>query len=526
MRLSRYSVAFATIASFGLLARWSSFQGLLFNESARIAKKAWDLYLLVSDGLASPQKLLWFRDIYGLLRDAPTETLPLLPITGMLYGIFGVNDLASFLVPLLAWLLSAALIYLLTKTWFDRSAALVASFLWAVLPVGIFLYTNLLAMPLLLTGDLLIIYLLVVAGIRKSRSLLLAALVLLVLGLFFNWTIFLPTAILAVGGLYYELHKPTEWKHLLRIFWGLFLVGLLFTAVWLGDAVVTSYYQLFLPLDSLWILPFLALSIAVAANKRHPAAQQILIWLTLKAVFVLLIGPWIADTASVKLLGMSGYWLMLVIPCIVLLGWQFAEKVSPRLMLFALIWVALLGSLLHGLLLTASASALDEFLVFSRIAFGISILAVFLYIAIGSQGSRTAPAIGFVLILITFTLASPSVVSSYVINHDGALRNSEGAAAYLKNLPEDTVVVFVSESLSDRFAYIQKFGFEQQTSYPILLLYPLRRESLDQAKSGQYVVVEREFVTAILGATPANWNLLQEFSDDQGVDILLFEASD
>lgn len=525
MRLSRYSAALAVVASFGLLARWSSFQGLLFNESARIAKRAWDLYLLVSASSAYPEKLLWFRDIYRLLRDTPTETLPLLPITGMFYGIFGVSDLASFLVPLLASLVGGALIYLLTKTWFDQSAALIASFLWAVLPVSIFLSTNLLAMPLLLTGDLLIIYLLGIAGVRKSRTVLFGALLLLALGLFLNWTIFLPTAILVVAGFYNELRKPIEWKYPLRIFWGLFVVGFLFTALRQGDAVVTSYYQLLLPFDNLWILPFLALGIAFAANKRHPAAQQILTWLAVKVAFVLLIGPWIADTNSVKLFGMSGYWLMLVIPCLVLLGWQFSEQVSPKFVFFTLIVVAFLGSLLHGILLTANTSTLDEFLVYSRIAFGISIVTVFLYIVIGPRGSKTA-GIGFALILIAFTLASPSVVSSYVINHDGALRNSEGAAAYLKGLPEETVVVFVSESLYDRFAYIQNFGAEQPASSPILLLYPLRRDMLAQAKSDQYVVVEREFVTAILGATPANWHLLQEFTDDRGVDILLFEASD
>src|SRR3972149_10492111 len=137
------SLIVLVILGLTLVVRLSFAEGPLFDDSLTIAGDAKALY---SFDYSYPEPGIFAngKDFLRELRTLPAESWPITAAVGLLYTMFGVSDLTSVLPALLASLLCAYLIYVLGVQMFDEATGLLAAFLWAVLPLSIFLSINLL----------------------------------------------------------------------------------------------------------------------------------------------------------------------------------------------------------------------------------------------------------------------------------------------------------------------------------------------------------------------------------------------
>lgn len=133
---------------FALLLRLFFFVGVGNNEGLQIAKTGWSVADALKQAIGPaiksvdiPALFSGLKDLYNVLG---VRTLFLYAPLGLLYLFDGINDITSIFWPLLCSLLTLVIIYVLANFLIDAKTAILASLLWSVFPLDIYLSTTLL----------------------------------------------------------------------------------------------------------------------------------------------------------------------------------------------------------------------------------------------------------------------------------------------------------------------------------------------------------------------------------------------
>lgn len=504
-----------SVIGVGVLVRIAAFRGLLYDHSAQVAKVAWELFS-APQGSSLDLMTLWLKDALRTIRDLPSDIRVFAPLLGLTYRVFGVSNFTSLLLLIILGTSGVLLIYFLARNWFHWRAGVIAGFFWAVLPTSVFLSANLLPTLFLIVWDLFVIFLFVWAKDKNSRLLFCFSALLLGLGLLSDLSIFLPTAVLLVCWFLYEhnVKGSTHWQVVVLLLALVFFM----TKPWVN--VSNVYYQLLLPFDNLWILPLLAVGLVFAAgHQRHKAIDFLVIWLSVKTAFVFLAAPWLVQLPGSGLIGMTGFWLTLVTPALILFGWQISAQIGENASK-AILWVTLLASFWYLAMILTNAEYDHWLYAGSRIALGFSILGALLYIVL-SKGKTATGAVFFCLLAIAF--ASPAVVQMYVREEAESLSNTE--EAYLLLLAQEPAphrVFAGGDLLYERLWLLQTSRLEATNDS--LTILPLDQHLLEEAELGDYVIAREPYVRFVLGAIPGHWQALNQAEDEP--QFLLFRITE
>ncbi|MEX2144731.1 MAG: glycosyltransferase family 39 protein [Anaerolineales bacterium] len=498
----------------GLLLRSAFLQGPVFDQSLQISISAWELYRPAvessqPDSGFGAQAVEFLREVASM----PGEFRPLAVVLGLLYVVFGVSDLVSLLVPLLAFASTVVLVCLLARTWFGQATGILATLLWSVLPIGILLSVSLLPALPLTAGSLFAIYLFATAEQRASNRLVLASFFVLLIGLFTAWMYFLPTAVLLVSWVAWK--KPGQVPIPMYRLFGFLILGFLFIPG-IASQAVDVFYLILLYFENLLLLPLLALVLVVAAKgKQNSPVQFLLLWIGVKATFMVLSAPWLVQHSQFETIGMSGYWLDLILPGIILIAWQFTRRVGEEQVLRSSLiasFVVIAGLIVLNLGVSMNS---DLLLTISRVSVGAAILLIFVYIAFWNINHRGALTGLLTAILITFVFASPSIVESYVESYRGKANGVTQVSMMFETVPDDKVAFIAGDALYQRFLYLNKYQSTFRDGSQSLSVYLLNQNQLGAVSVGSYVVISIEVLQFDLGVVPSNWMNVMETSNGE-----------
>jgi len=506
-----------------LAIRLAFVDGLWFSESLTIAADSKSLYSFEpADPGSEPGLLARGKEFLKELRTLPSESWPVNVVLGSLYTVFGVSDLISILPGLAASLLAGFFIYFLAAQLFDETTGLLAAFLWAIVPLSVFLSVSLLPVVPLVAMNLLAAALFFRAVQTPAWGTYLPAAFVAAVGLVLDWTFFLPTAIFMALYTIQRLKIP-KWKPVGN---GL---GLLVLATAFLPGVGAAASELFnlnlLLFDNFIMLPLLAIGLVfVASVKRDLPIHFLLIWLAVKAAFVFISAPYILQRPLLQTIGFSGYWLDLIPPVLILIAFQFARRYDSQQIKRVLLGIgatAILGSIF--LILTPSFPA--GFATISRISVGVAFLCIFLYLAFWKKG-RPLGNISLLGALLTFLLlASLSIVNDYVGSYVYPVEDAREVRATLKALDGDPVVFVGDDFVYERLLYLGRYqnpqALDESDSASVYALNPNRS---GEVPGGAYVVVSSQYLGLILGIPPANWEVVQEFSHSSQQTLILYHV--
>ncbi len=510
-----------TVLFLGFLNRLVFANGLFFDQSLQTAKSAWYLFSFESlnDG-SLPSVLAQGKEFLQEANNLPNEYRPLSIALGLIYKLFGVNDTTSILPSLVASILAGLLVYLLAKSWFGAATGLLACFFWASLPIDIFLSISLLPVVPLIFGSLLAIYLFDRASKVHSWPIYLGSFLIVLLGLTVDWTFYLPT-VFFLGYLFLQ-RFDLNFKKIERILWVVALACIFLSQIG-GDAI--DLYNLFLLVfDSFLILPLLLLSLVYAARvTSETPLRLVLLWLAIKAAFIFIAAPWIAQRPIVSTIGMSGYWLDLMLPALILISWQFGKRVGlqrVKSLVFAISPSGLFGLLIFYLI---PSSFLNALLTASRISVGLTFFCVFLYLAFWNK--RKTRSLLFAALIIFFLLATPSIVNTYVESYSYSVKDSGEVVTLLSTFDGDIQMFIGDESIYERFLYLSGYQpahlLNATTTLTLDLLSENRPESVPV---GSYILFSDDYLKFVLGTTPSTWSIVKEISSSDQQKLFLYQV--
>ena len=490
-------------------------EGLFFSESLTIAEDSKSLYSFDSTSPDSEAgSIARGKEFLKELRTLPSESWPVNVVLGLLYMVFGVSDLISILPGLMASLFAGFLIYMLGVHMFDEATGLLAAFLWAILPLSVFLSINLLPILPLVAINLLAVTLFFQAARHRAWGGYLPAAVVTALGLVLDWTLFLPTAF------FMALYGLKRWKIPdLRTIG----IGLLVLAVFLlpdvGAATADLYGLNLLLFDNFLILPLFVISLVFAAGlKRDLPLNFLLLWLAVKAAFIFMAAPFILQRPLLQTIGFSGYWLDLVPPVMILISFQFTRRFDSLQIKRMLLSIASFATV--GLIFLIPVSLLPAGLVTaSRISVGAAFLCIFLYLAFWKKDRPLGNVLLLSALLTFFTLASPSIINNYVASYIYPVEDAREVKATLLSLDQDLVVFVGDDFVYERLLYSGGYQNPQSLNENnSAWVYLLNANRPSEVPEGAYVLVSSDYLDFVLGITPANWSLIQELrlSNQQG----------
>ncbi|QYK50473.1 MAG: glycosyltransferase family 39 protein [Anaerolineales bacterium] len=493
----------AGIILLGLLARAILFDGVVFLESTSTSFKAWELArVFETNGFGGLKEALKY------ILELDNELRALVVMQGLVYGLFGATELTSILPMFVLYALSTIGIYLVGKQWLNEASGLAAALLWTILPLSIFFSIIFAPTALLLTLDIAVIWIYWLASDKQSSFLYILAVLLLVMGISSSWVIFIPTLALLV-----LWHRPVLLK---RIPFEPILIAGLLLLLFFGEEILQAYYQLLLPLDNLWILPLLALALVLSQASSGPSSR-LLQWLSVKSLWLFAITPFISQSGGLIPQGMSSYWAMIILPVLLILGWELLGRDRDRNVFFPFVLI-LLGSWFIVMLLTEDSQAVH---MLSGIFIGLSSLMAFSLFLLTSVSRKTRVAL-LVVAFVTFGISSSAIVRTYIASYGKPILQLNQAWDFLSDKREEQrVVVFAEESLYTGLMFKNQFGtLRQENKRPIEILL---LEHISAPKEGQFVLLTQERLSS-LGAIPTTWELLNEFAIPGATPMLIYSA--
>lgn len=495
----------AAVLVLALAVRLVYAPGVVFDESALIAYRAWQF----ADTPGISQVARW------LLSPPYSESAAVLA-TGLSYMLFGVSKLSSLLPGLLASFGLLGLVFGLTSAWFGRTQGLIAAFLLAIFPLEIFVSTSLLPASLLLCLKVLAIYLSQLARKRNIRSLYILSFVILLLGTLSDWIIFAPAIILLLMQQFIHSDGYFTWLQRLAII-------ALVVFVFIPDAVVSAlalYDSVLLILENLIYLPLLFFGLLGASrDTKVPAVRFVLVWIALEVACLVLAAPVIRLSPTFQMLGVSAYWIQVLIPGLILSGSTFGGLVGESAARKAVILASVTAFFIVLLRVTDAGAMVQRTLdIVTRVSFGLAFLSMWLFVFLMNSRKWVVSA-AFAAFLLTFAVGSLMVmknnIASYANITDGAIQ----AVDYMKAQPADPTVVVVGDSLFARIFYLVSIS-ESKYTLNLGLFNPEGEELL----GGSYVLIDEDYLQYVFGLKPDNWLLVSEFGMAEYPQLLLYRV--
>lgn len=498
----------------GMFLRASFFSGLVFDDSVSIARSSWELY---SEN-ELPGEFSQFIVDY---RQMPNEQSLIILVTGLLYQLLGVTNFSSVIFPVISSIVVGILLYVIGKLWFGKSAGLLAMFFWFILPIGIFLSTNLFSIMPMIALNTLAVSAFFVANEKQYKNLYVLSGAVFLVGFMLDWTYFFASAGFIIFHLSSRLPSTTR-----RGIGIAFLAGAI---IYLlvppnGSNAANLYYLISLVFENLILFPLLIVSIVYAgslASSERPSA--LLTWLAAKSLFLILGARWIAESPDLTSIGMSGYWLDLLVPGILLVAWLFVSRLDKSPIPLA-VSIASATILVLFFAVQNTDPRLALLFTLSRISLGLSLLLIALYLVVWNTPERWRFSI-FILFLTAFLLGSLTITNDYWRSYRFA---TDDAGEVLSSLgAEDEITLNVmGEQLFSRFSYLN--GFEEVAAHfgdSELRVLALERVDASSVPPGIYVVMTDDYKSFILGSEPENWTLEREISSSDQQRLLLFRVN-
>lgn len=500
-------------------------EGPLFNESLTIAEDSKSLYSFDSDNIDSdPGIFAHTKAFLRELRSLPSASWPVTVGLGLFYTLFGVSDLTSIFPGLVAALFTGIIIFILGAQMFDEATGLLAAFLWAILPLGIFLSINILPIVPLVALNLLAMTLFFLASRESAwKGYLPAALVTAGMGLGVDWTIFLPTVFFMILFLLRRWQMP-------KLATVGFALGLLTLVVFLfpgvGAAAAELYGLNLLLFDNFLVVPLFVISLVfVAGSKRDLPTHFILLWLAVKAAFVFIAASYILQDPWLQTIGFSGYWIDLIPPVLIVISLQFVRRFNSLQIKKMLLGIGSVVTLVFLFLIPVSPFPAGLATI-SRISVGAAFLGIFLYLAFWRKERQFANFLLLGALLILLTIGSPSIANNYVNSYIDPLRDAREVRSILRLLDDDPVIFIGDDLIYERLYYFGGFQnlqtMDEGDSTSIYLLNPNRSS---EAPEGAYVLVSFRYMNFVLGIAPSNWDLIREFSVTSGEGYFLYRVA-
>lgn len=499
-------LALAAVLIVGTLLRVAFYSDQLLLEGVEVAESANSIgQLLTSDQLQALQAV----------RSSNRIDRPLLIATSFVFSLIEVTAMSSAIVPILSALIVGLLLWAIGRLVLSDGAGLMAAFLWLILPAGVFTSTQLIPQTFLLPLNLLVIYLYLFAKINGDSRAYVSSALFTVLGLWLHWPTMLASALFI--GLDVTLPKSLIKKSYLLIVLLCITVLYLLASATGGDALNIVYLSRLIE-ENLVILPLLALCIAhFASAKEMQQTQWLGDWFAIKLLVMLATAGWISTDPIVETIGISTYWLDLMLPGALLIGWALNNKFGEKQTLASLPFIC------FGVgFLSLWAGDTAWLMAASRIAFG---LGFFLYILLlGFWNSAEKQLKTTILLFLTFfTIGSLHINQWYVLSYSSARDNTRQLIAMLTE--GDRATVFIQEEdLRVRMSYLLGFKSPPVQIGDATLNFELA--TADQSSgfpSGSYTAMSAHYRDFEFGAPLANWEPVAIFGTGPR-QLLLFRV--
>ncbi len=494
----------AAVLVLALAVRLVYASGVVFDESALIAYRAWQF----ADTPGISQVARW-------LLSPPYSESAAVFATGLSYMLFGVSQLSSLLPGLLASLGLLGLAFGLTSAWFGRTQGLIAAFLLAIFPLEIFVSTSLLPASLLLCLKVLAIYLSQLARKRNIRSLYILSFVILLLGALSDWIIFAPAIILLSMQHFVRSDNYFTWLQQLAII-------ALVVFVFIPDAIVSAlalYDSVLLILDNLIYLPLLFFGLVGASrDAKVPAVRLVFVWIALEVACLVLAAPVIRLSPTFQMLGVSAYWIQVLIPGLILSGSTFGGLIGQSAAHKAVMLASVAAFFIVLLRVTDAGATVQRTLdVVNRVGFGLAFLSMWLFIFL-MNSKKWLVSLSFAVFLFTFAVGSLMVMKTYVASYaylkDGVVQ----AVDYVDTQMAESKLVVAGDALFARTSYLV---LASESRYSLTLNLLGQDESL---LPGYFVLVEEGYLQYVFGLKPDNWLLVSEFGNPDYSQLLVYRV--
>ena len=509
----RYLLIVLLIFLLGIWLRVAFFRGMVFDESISIAEEAWELFT------ANPISGSFMQFLRALKNIPSSNILPVF-VSGLLYQLFGVSDIWSVIFPILSSLLVGGFLYSFGSLWHSRSVGLLALFFWLMLPINVFLSSNLLPVLPLIALNTLTVLMYLLGRKHHSWIYFVLAGATLLSGLIFSWAYALPNVVF-VG---YDLLKNQHFVEIKKIGIGLFAIVTLYMLIPPNGAMALNlYYLVPLVFENLFLFPLLILALVyVFSLPRDKRPTDLLIWLAAKAIWLVIGARWISMDPLIETIGISGYWLDLLVPGLVLLAWLFVGRLGERL-IFKIVSLASIGLFFFVLFLSIFETLPPWLFTVSRISVGIAFLLIFLFGAAWNSSIKKQ-IVFFSLFLLTFLVGGWTITNDYWRSYQHTVEDSLDVLTTLETNGE--VILFVGEyNLSSRFKY--ETGFGNPTEFPNLSLTvaDLTQGNANSLPNGSYVVMSDSYKNLVFGMEPENWSLEQEIQNSNQQKLFLYKVN-
>lgn len=494
----------AAVVVLAVAVRMVYASGVVFDESALIAYRAWQF----ADTPSISQIARW------LLSPPYAESAAVLA-TGLSYMLFGVSKLSSLLPGLLASLGLLGLVFSLTSTWFGRGQGLTAALLLAVFPLEIFVSTSLLPASLLLCLKVLAIYLSQLARKQNARGLYVLSFVTLLLGALSDWIVFAPAIILLVMQHFIHPNRYFTWLQRLAI------VALI-VFVFIPDGIVSTlalYDSVLLILENLIYLPLLFFGLVGASrDTKAPAVRLILVWIALEVACLVFAAPAIRQSSTFQMLGVSAYWIQMLIPGLILTGVIFADLVGESSARKAVTLASMAALLILFLRVIDSGATLQRTLdVVTRVSFGLAFLTMWLFVFLMNSKKWVASG-AFAAFLLTFAVGSLMIMKSNINSYADLADGAVEALDYIDAHMAESTLMVVGDALFARTSYL---ALVSEGNHPLNLKLLGQDETL---LAGSFVLVEEGYLQYVFGLKPDNWLLVSEFGNPDYSQLLLYRV--
>ncbi len=265
------------------------------------------------------------------------------------YRLFGVSDATTLAWPLLCSLATILLVYLVTKELCGEPAALVAAFLWTLLPLDIALATSLLPDGPLATFSTAAVY----AMLRANRALKWraiawygASVASVTAAILMKQTGLITAGFLVLSGLArWRDRKPIRWglAATMLVAVALFAYYYRFSQAWastsggatwitvqaFANTATDWFFDVQRSAEFYFLAPLIVVSIAIALTRRQRGTMFAFVWLAATFLYIELgtrtpfeYVPWNPDNQL-------RHWLFVVVPCAVLVGSYVADGLRP-----------------------------------------------------------------------------------------------------------------------------------------------------------------------------------------------------
>lgn len=502
------------ISALSLALRVAYSRGLLFDQSVNIAYSA---ERLVQQGDPISNILTLIKGLALEFRQWQINERLSIPLTAFSFTIFGTSKTASFFAPIFSSALLVFVMFSIGEKLIGKSGAWMAVAIWAVLPIGAFLFSNLLEIGPIILLNTFAFSLIVQEGRFKYQWL--AVTLLICIGLYVNWAHMGSTILFFIFYLLGD-EDQTYFIKLLRFL----LLAILLVAVLpgTGAAFTTMYNLVMLISDNLLIIPLLLFAIILTSTQGLDRNIRIvLLWLAVKAVFLVLAAKWIIGQPEIAEIGISGYWLDLLVPAVLIIGHQLGSrleslerKIEPMFIGWSLVNLLFIGYLVDFPFSTS-------LLTISRIAAGVAFLLVYSLLLLLWRAPKHVRLLTNFLFLTLFSLASFSITSDYLEGYLPKAVDVEQALTYVASTRE-RADVFVDSDIYPRVLVEAAFLQESQTNMRSIIIEELNPYSPETTPPGSFIIISETFQNLVMGFPPRNWSMIRLFSESSEERLFVY----